>query len=133
MASSTATKFLGKGLNFPIIINGSGRADLVEGKELLESSLRHILSWAIGTRYFLAEFGSNLEQLLQEPNDQISRALVKNYTTDVISQWDKRIDLLDVTILNKNDNSMNLFITYRIKQTKIEDSFIFPYYSQIKY
>lgn len=128
-----ADKFIGKGLIFPIIINSSGRPDIMGGKKLLESSFNNILSWAIGTRFFLGEYGTNLERLLQEPNDLISQNLVKHYTVDVIKLWEKRVDVLDVKLINKGDYILDIEIVYLIKSSKIQDSFIFPYYSQIKY
>lgn len=133
MAEEALDTFLGKGLIFPITLTSSGRPPIEGGFPLIESSIKTILSWAIGTRYYLGEFGSKLEQLLQEPNDDIIKALVKHFTVDVISQWEKRIELLEVTLTNKDDQTIFIFIKYKIKNTKLENSFIFPYYSQLIY
>jgi len=130
---TTADKFIGKGLIFPITIDGTGKAPITGGKDLLEASIISILSWTIGTRYMLGEFGTNLESLLQEPNDSVTRALVKHFTVDVISKWEKRLEVLDVQITSKEEYQINIHIKYRVKNTKIEDSFIFPYYSQLIY
>ena len=130
---ATANGFIGKGLIFPILLNNQGRPDIGSGKELLESSFKNILSWAPGIRYMLGEYGTKLEQLLQEPNDDITRSLVKHFTVEVIEQWEKRVEVLDVKFLSREEHKLNIQITYRVKNTKIQDSFIFPYYSQIIY
>jgi hypothetical protein len=79
----------------------------------------------------LGEFGTNLEQLLQEPNDLTTQTLVKHFTVDVISKWEKRLEVLEVLLESKDEYVLYIRITYRVKNTKIEDSFIFPYYSQL--
>ncbi len=131
MAEEALHTFLGKGLIFPITLTASGRPPIDGGFPLIESSLKTILSWAVGTRYYLGEFGSKLEQLLQEPNDGVIKALVKHFTVDVISQWEKRVEILEVQLDSKDDQSISIAIRYRIKNTKLENSFIFPYYSQL--
>jgi len=127
------TQFMGQGLTFPIKLNIKGRPNIVSGKELLESSLSQILSWNLGTRFMLGEYGTKLEQLLQEPNDAIAQSLVKHYTVEVISLWEKRLEVLDVILLIKQDNLLSIQISYIVKSTKLEDSFVFPYYSQLKF
>ncbi len=130
---STANSFIGKGYVFPFVLNSSGRPDVKTGKDLLEASMKDILSWALGTRYMLGQYGGGLERLLQEPNDTITQALVKHYTVDLITQWEKRLKVLDVLVTKRNDTGLYLKITYNITNTKITDSFIFPYYSQLIY
>lgn len=130
---TTSDKFIGKGLIFPIVLNASGRPDIKGGKELLEASMVNILSWTIGTRFFLGEYGTNLEQLLQEPNDITTQALVKHYTAEVIAKWEQRVEILEVQLLSKDDYSLDISIVYKIKNTKLEETFIFPYYSQLIY
>jgi len=129
----TADKFIGKGLVFPIQINASGRPDIKGGFDLLRSSLENILSWTIGTRFFLGEYGTMLETLIQEPNDLVTQSLVRTLTVDVITKWEKRLELLDVTLESRNDYQLNISIRYKVKNTKLEDTFVFPYYSQLIY
>ena len=130
---STANKFIGKGLVFPIQLNNHGGTEPKGGKELLESSLRNILSFTIGTRFFLGEYGTKLELLLQEPNDLITQSLLKDYTVGVIAKWEKRLEVLKVELESKSDVELDIRITYRIVGTKLENTFIYPYYSQLIY
>ena len=59
--------FLGKGITFPIKLT-NGRAPLESGFELIKASIIMILSWEYGKRFFLSEFGSKLNQLIQQLN-----------------------------------------------------------------
>lgn len=130
---TTANKFIGQGLIFPIQLNENGRPDIVGGKELIQASFVAILSTYLGTRFFLGEFGSKIEDLLQEPNDLITEVLAKEFTSQAINIWDNRVIIDSVTTDKPSDNKLNIRISYRILNTKIEDTFIFPYYSQLIY
>jgi len=128
---TTIDKFIGKGLIFPIKLNSGGKPDISGDSQLLEASLRNILSWTTGTRFFLGEYGTRLEQLLQEPNDLVTEVLVKHFTVEVVEQWDKRLEILEVKLERRSEISLHIRINFRVKNTKIENSFIFPYYSQL--
>ena len=130
---NTADKFIGKGLIFPIKLDSSGKGVISGGKELLESSMRNILAFVIGTRFFLGEFGTKLELLLQEPNDLITQNLLRDYTVGVIAKWEKRLEVTNVELESKSDVELHIRITYRIIGTKLEYTFIYPYYSQLIY
>lgn len=127
----TANNFIGKGLTFPIELNSSGRPDIKGGVDLLKSAITDILSWTVGTRFMLGEYGTRLEQLLQEPNDLVTQSLVKHFTVEVISKWEKRLEVLEVKTINQTDYLLHIYIKYKVKNTKEEGSFIFPYYSQL--
>lgn len=131
MADTTEENFIGKGLKFPIQLDNLGKAVVVSSTDLVETSIRNILSWPNRTRFFLAEFGSRVETLLEEPNDTVLQGLVRHYVIDALNQWEKRIEVLDVQLLVPSDNELHLKIKYRILNTQIENSFIFPYYTSI--
>lgn len=130
---STANDFIGRGLVFPIVLNSQGRPDISGGGQLIEASMKAILAHIIGTRFMLGEFGGKLERLLQEPNDGVVRSLVKHFTVEQISSWEKRAEVLDVEVDNRTDYSILIRIKYQIKGTKIINSFTYPYYTQIKF
>lgn len=124
-------KFIGKGLTFPFVISANGRPELETGIALIRSSIRIILSWS-NFRFFLGEFQSRIFELVEEQNDVILRGLVRDFSIEQINKWEKRIKLKTSQIIQK-DNKLNLKITYEITSSKIEDSFIFPFYEKIKY
>lgn len=130
---STAQSFIGKGLTFPIVLTSDGRPPIDGGITLIESSLRGIMSWALGTRFMLGEYGGILEKLLQEANSLTQQSLVKHFTSELISTWEKRVDELDASLISRGEGVLYIQLRYRIKNTKISGSFIFPYYSQLIY
>lgn len=124
--------FIGSGLPFPIeIVNGRGVVKT--GFELIRSSIRTIVGWPEGRRFFLAEFGSRIERLLEEPNDDVLKQIIYTFIVDPINQWEKRISLINASIEDITDHSVQIHLRYRILNSQSEDSFIFPFYRQISH
>lgn len=129
--------FIGQGLIFPIELE-NGRGKIFTGFDLIRSSIKMILSWPYNQRFFLSQFGSKLEDVLEEPNDDILQNLVYTFISDALSTWEKRIELISVE-MNRNDEdnsagySLFISLTYRIINSQIEDNFVFPFYRKIIY
>lgn len=122
---------LGKGIVFPFTFDSSGRVPIVGGFDLIRASIITILSWPFGFRYFLAEFGSKAEELLEEPNDPFLKSMAMKYIVEAISRWEHRVEQLEAAIIEQEGASMNIQIKYKLKSTKTEDSFIYPFYTNI--
>ena len=122
--------FLGQGLTLPLRIE-NGRWPIDSGVKMIRESIKMILRWQIGTRPFLNEFGSNLERLLEEPNDDVLKQTIYAFTADALSKWEKRVEVLDCQIDRPEFNSVNCNITYKIITSQKTDTFVFPFYSQI--
>lgn len=76
---SKIQNFIGNGMIFPVTVTANGNVPIYSGFELIHSSIRVIVGWVFGTRFFLAEFGSRLEDLLEEQNDAVLNSLVQHF------------------------------------------------------
>lgn len=123
--------FIGQGITLPIQLV-AGKPVLKTGFDLIRASIVMILSWEYGKRFFLPEFGSQLNQLIEEPNDQVLQETIKVFVIEAISKWDPRIELVNA-ITERTDTTINLTITYNILSIKKEDTFTFPFYKKIIY
>lgn len=128
---STANAYIGTGIIFPITLSNFGRPNVVGGKDLIEASMRDILAWSLGTKFFLGEYGGKLEQILQEPNDLVQKTLINDFTVGLINTWENRVQVLSASLTDKEYGIIYISIAYQIKNTKITGSFVYPYYSQI--
>lgn len=124
--------FIGNGLIFPIVLN-NGRANVDTGFALIRASINNILSFTIGRKYMLGEFGSRLEELMEEPNDEVLHNLINTFIVDAIKTWEKRISTVSTTIESLTPESVNINITYQIKNSQTVDNFIYPFYLQLIY
>ena len=122
--------FLGRGVTLPIEMS-NGRWQIQTGISLIRPSIQMVLRWLVGTRFFLAEFGSKVEELLEEPNDDVLKQVAYAVIAEAIQNWEKRVELVDIEIIRPNFYSLDLKMTYRIIASKKIDSFVFPFYSQI--
>lgn len=125
--------YVGKGLTFPIELDSKGSPVLKTGFELINSSIKIILSWPFLQRIFLSEFGSRLEDLLEEPNDELMKSLVKNFVYEALTKWETRIDILEVDTKRTKPESLEIGIRYRVRATGLENIFTFPFYKEIIY
>jgi phage baseplate assembly protein W len=122
--------FIGKGITFPIqLVNG--KPPIETGFQLIRASIRNILGWPYGQRFFLTEFGSRLQELIEEPNDYVLKNLINTFVVDAITDWEKRIQLIDAQIENQDGVKINIRLVYRIVNSQQVDNFIFPFYRQI--
>lgn len=121
---------LGRGIVFPIQLNARGGVDIVSDLELVKSSMRIILTWALGTKFFQGEFGSNIHRALGEPNDFLQARLVAAYAETALIRNETRIDLMEVQTRIDN-GKLSLAIVFRLKGSVTESTYIYPYYKEI--
>ena len=122
--------FIGAGIVFPIELD-KGKAVVKSGFELIRSSINLIIGWPYGSRFYLSEFGSRIEELLEEPNDEVLRMLINTFVIDSINQWEKRIFLTGADIVDVSPTKIKILLRYRIINSQTEDSFIYPFYRKI--
>lgn len=130
-----SNKFVGSGIIFPIILNNEGRPDIYTNVTLINSSIVAILNWPYAHRFFNDMFGSRINELLEEPNDDITKTLLSHFVVDALNLWEKRIVVKNsgIKIVRFNREKVDVQITYRINSTKVEETFIFPFYKEIIY
>ncbi len=125
---TSTNNYIGTGLKFPIELDAHGVPKLITGVELVSSSIKMILAWPRNQRIFLSRFGSGLEALLEEPNDQLLRGLVEYYISESLRTWEKRIRVLDVRVSRVKPESLQIELTYQISNQNISQILTFPFY-----
>jgi len=129
--ASQVQDFLGRGITLPLRLE-NGKVPIDSGVQLIRSSIKMIIAWPFGTRFFLNEFGSKVEELVEEPNDDVLRNVAYEFIAESLARWEKRIELIDVSIDRPNDmGSLNLSIIYRIISSQKTDILTFPFYPEI--
>ena len=115
------------GLVFPLKLD-SGKATLVSGAELIQSSLKIILAWPLLTRQFSSNFGSRIEEAIEDQNDNILFSLVNRFVIDSIKNWEQRITLQKINIERPSNTRLSVAISYFIKEDNIQDTFYYNFY-----
>ena len=131
MATNTETikKFLGRGWTFPLQVNTRGGISQSAGEELVKQAILQILITAFGERVMLREFGSGLPDLVFEPNDDLLDRLVDADVRDALVTWERRIDVLSVTLI-RDPNRVelaNIILNYRLIRENRSGNLVIPF------
>ena len=129
---SDIREYLGQGTTYPTsLING--KSLLVNDRDLVEQSIKIILGTPRGSRFMLPEFGSRLNELLFEQNDEVLEDLITYFIYEALTMWEKRVKFVDVVFKRDQNDESVLYcdIRYRILQSNDIDSFIYPFYKKL--
>ena len=94
----------------------SGRPALTAEEEVILQAVTDIILTPIGTRLMLPSYGSNVSNVLFEPNSPVTASLVRQYVKEALDTWEKRATFVDVTI-EWEDAEMLLVVTIQINNT----------------
>lgn len=123
--------YLGVGIKYPIqIVNG--KPALSYGEDNIKQSLFQLLSTPVGSRLFLPEYGSRLDEALFEQNDEVLKALLQMFIVEAIELWERRIKLKKVSYTQEN-NVILCEITYNVLASNEINSFVYPFYRELIY
>lgn len=125
MALSTQ-EYLGKSVAYPLSLT-AGSITIATGTDVIKGALTMLLTTPLGSREMLPAYGCDIDSLLWEPNDKLLQTLLRTAIVDSVNKWEKRIKLLDVAIVTKEDLSLCRLI-YRILKSNEIDSFVYPFY-----
>ena len=125
-------KYLGVAIKYPLQLVGGRPVYTSNGREVIEEAISSLLSTVRGSRFFLPEWGSRLEEAIGEQADSVLESLLRMFIDESITTWEKRVNFEDVTFDFKTD-VVNCKITYRVLASNEIDSFIYPFYKELKY
>lgn len=140
MASTTGNPIvdavIGVGINFPVTfanVKNTQLLTLASGSDVIFESIRMILDTPLGSRVNNNEFGSNVRDLIFEPNDTILKDLLYYAVISAIQRWEPRISVTRVKFATEDDqtgipaNQINITINYIIKATNQPGSYVYPF------
>lgn len=126
-------QIIGQDIDFPLRFtdaNQIGTIPFSDAGERINDSIHIILSTRIGERPFNPEFGSRLPELVFEQNDAILQRLLMFYTGEALRRWEPRIEVMSVTIvddMNQDRNEIGVYVEYRIRNSHIKGSYVYPF------
>lgn len=115
-----------RGLTLPLDKKPGGYLQSMYTRDIIRSSIFMILSTVKGERVFLPSFGSNLFKLVFEPNDVLTRNLIKQIVTDDVLRWEKRVSVTDVRV-SGDDNEIKVYVEYQLNNTSILDATVLSF------
>lgn len=134
--------FLGRGLKFPIGVDGRGVLGASEYEEDVRESVTIILSTAKGERVMRPDFGCGIHDFVFETVSSSTLSLVEVSVREALTRWEPRIELMAVKAA-ANDHreeeaevrsvpegalSIDISISYRVRSTNNQFNIVYPFY-----
>jgi phage baseplate assembly protein W len=123
-------EFLGRGWKFPVELDAANRVVYEKEETKIQESVLIILGTARGERMMRPDFGSRLHELVFAPINSSTKSLVSHYTIEALVNWEPRIDVLRVDVLDSEASQGKLLvnIAYRVRATNSEFNLVYPFY-----
>jgi hypothetical protein len=124
--------FQGTGWKFPVRTNALGHVVFSQGEQDIKESIQIILRTARGERVMRPAFGCGMHELIFEPINAGTLALVEANVREALTQFEPRIDVLDVDVRPDADDpyqgKLLIKVHYRVRTTNNEFNLVFPFY-----
>ncbi|GAC1405259.1 MAG: GPW/gp25 family protein [Pyrinomonadaceae bacterium] len=113
----------GRGIAFPPRIGTNGRIAWSEGEANIREAIRIILLTEQNERLRLSKFGGSLTRFLFEPNTVTTRQLIRDRITKELAQWEPRITIESVDVVEDPNDSQAAIatITYKLVATQTRE------------
>ncbi|MEU9704462.1 GPW/gp25 family protein [Streptomyces sp. NPDC047981] len=123
--------FIGTGWAFPLGVGGKGSVRMVTGNELLEQSMRLILTTYPGERPMRPGFGSRLRDYVFAGTDPGTLVELSHEVTASLAACEPRVTVEAVGVEPDpyNPTLVNIVISYTAKGTNDPRNMVFPFYS----
>ena len=134
MKPTTSTKpsraFLGNGWKFPVRPGPGGCFAWSSGEQSVQESIWLILGTARGERQMLPTFGCGIHDMVFAPNNTATQGTIAHLVKDALTQWEARIDVLDVNVSAAagEENTLLIRVDYRIRSNNAFGNLVYPFY-----
>jgi Bacteriophage baseplate protein W len=113
-----------------LILDPSGRLEMVSNLESVEQSLALLLSTRPGERVMRPQYGCDLHGLVFAPNDDTTAGLAAHYVRKAVQTWEPRVELLAVDAVRDQAAPyvLNITLSYRLRSTGERSglTYVFP-------
>jgi phage baseplate assembly protein W len=125
-----AERFIGKGWNYPMGTDATGRIALASDDRNIAQAIRFVLSTAPGERPMRPEFGCGIHDYVFAPADATTAGQLASEVKKSLARWDPRINVesVDVSVDAVDRNAMYIDIHYTKKGSYDPRNLVFPFY-----
>lgn len=129
-AQPVTRAFLGVGWKFPLQVTPGAAIARSQYEQRVEESIYLILSTAKGERVMLPDFGCGIHDLVFGINDARTRSAVVQQVREALTNYERRIDVLDISADSSDDqpNLLLIRINYRIRANNAIGNLVYPFY-----
>ncbi|WP_028066669.1 GPW/gp25 family protein [Solirubrobacter soli] len=131
MAPFDRREYLGTGWRFPIRPDATGSLAWSAGEQKVAESIWLVLSTALGERVMRPLVGCGVHELLFRGDSNATRAAAAHAAHEALTDWEPRIDVLDVRVEDGGGSGTLLAISvdYRIVENNTVHNLVYPLYA----
>ena len=77
-----------------------------------------------------AQFGCGIHDMVFAPDSPATQGNIQHLVKDALTQWEPRIDVLDVTVTSTpgEENTVLIRVDYRIRSNNAFGNMVYPFY-----
>jgi phage baseplate assembly protein W len=99
-----------------------------ERRDVVRQSLRRIISTPLASRWFAGGYGSRVDEVPFEVNDEITQATAATFAEEAIRANEDRVELVQSGVQQDEDNpvAFKVILGFRINDTNVMGNVIVP-------
>jgi len=114
------------GAAYPFAIDPTtGGVAWATGTEKLRQNIQLILGTRWGERPMLREFGTQIQSLVHDPNDDVLAGLLQTQAQNALLQFEPRILVTQVQV-TQTDGQAQMVLNYTLTTAPVADQLILP-------
>jgi len=131
----SGSRFLGRGLAFPLLPDATGGLAYAQGEQHVEQSLKLLLMTALGERVMRPALGCKAPGMVFAPGSVQYLRLLENTVREAVRDWEPRVELQDVAAeaVESAENHIVVNIAYKIRGSNARGNLVFPFYLGIDF
>jgi uncharacterized protein len=121
---------VGAGYRFPLQVGPDGGLASSSGEAAIQESIWLILATSRGERQMEPRFGCGIHDYVFAPINQATRANVAHQVHEALTEWEPRVDVLDVRVDGhlEEESTLLVRVDYRIRATNAVGNLVYPFY-----
>jgi len=123
-----SVEILGRGFSVDFGLDNMGHIKLSSYEKNIEESIYIILSTKPGERVYNHKFGCRIHELMFEPNNTRIQNMAKHYVIKALEEFEPRIEVSQIEVYSSDENSIEIDIEYKIKESNIINNYVYPFY-----
>jgi phage baseplate assembly protein W len=129
MVETAEKAFLGQGWAFPVQPDETGDVAMSAYEADIHQAIHIILGTAPGERVMRPDFGAGLHELVFEPINTTTMALVRHRVEEALITWEPRIDNISVEVnADRPQGRLLIGIRYRVRASNTFYNLVYPFY-----
>jgi hypothetical protein len=108
------------GVTFPITITEGAWKPIEGDLALIRENIRSLILHPKGFRIRQEDYGTRIEEFIEEPDTQLVSNLVKMYIRSAISTYEPRVIINKITT-QRNQGKLGVTLEYSISNTPLSD------------